>query len=60
MIGRKRNSFVAGIPGRDIFDLAGIPGAVIVDGDLVDAGIGEGGENDGLVAGADVVEGCGG
>ena len=51
--------FVAGIPGRDVFDLAGIAAAVVFDGDFVNAGFGERGENDGLVAGADVVDGGG-
>ena len=59
-IGRERDSFVAGIPGLDILDLAGIAAAVVIDGDAVNAGFGEGSENDGLVAGADVVDGRGG
>ena len=47
-------------PRRDFIDLAGIAAAVVFDGNVVNAGFGERGEDDGLVAGADVVDGCGG
>jgi hypothetical protein len=40
-LGRKRQPFVGGTPSFEVLDLAGIAGAVIVDGDAVNAGCGE-------------------
>ena len=44
-IGREGDPFVAGIPGLDVLDLTGIAGAVVLDGDAMDASFGEGGED---------------
>ena len=41
----------SGVPGLDVLDLAGIAGAVVIDGDAVNAGFGEGGEDDGPCCG---------
>jgi hypothetical protein len=59
-VGGKRYSFVAGIPRRDIVDLAGVAAAVVFDSNFVNAGFGERSENNGLVAGAYIVDGGGG
>src|SRR5262249_1160747 len=56
----KRNSLAIGIPGLDAVELAGIAGAVIVDGDAVNTGGGKSGENDRFVLRAGFVSGIGG
>jgi hypothetical protein len=53
-LGGQRDCFAGGIPGKDVLDLAAIAGAVEFERDFGDAGIGEGREDDRLVAGADV------
>ena len=56
-IGRERDSFIAGIPGLDVLDLAGIAAAVVIDGGAVNTGFGKRRENNRFVRGVGIGDG---